>query len=151
MHREVEGITQMRKSAAPKVIIPDNVELKRRQAERDGLAERQDAKELRYDRRARAFHFAMRSGAAVTIPVAALREFDNATQGQLQEVKLVAAGSAIEHRGLDIDMSVHGIIRDVFGFGEIQQKRAGSVKTVAKAASSRANGAKGGRPRKTPA
>jgi hypothetical protein len=138
----------MKKSAASKIIIPDKAEFKRRQAERDRLAEFQDAKGIRYDRRARAFHFTMRSGAAVTVPVAALREFDNATQGQLQEVKLVAAGSAIEHRGLDIDMSVHGIIRDVFGFDEIQQKRAGSVKSAAKAAAARANGAKGGRPRK---
>jgi hypothetical protein len=138
----------MKTSAGPKIIMPDKAELKRLQAECDRLAERQDAKEIRYDRRARAFHFAMRSGASVTVPVAALREFDNATQGQLQEVKLVAAGSAIEHRGLDIDMSVHGIIRDVFGFDEIQQKRAGRVKTAAKAAAARANGAKGGRPRK---
>jgi hypothetical protein len=112
------------------------------------MAERQHAKELRYDRRARVFHFVMRSGVALTVPFAAIHEFDYATREQLREVTLVAGGGAIEHRGLDVDMSVPGIIREVFGFGDVQQKRAGSAKTPRKAATSRENGAKGGRPPK---
>jgi hypothetical protein len=64
----------------------------------------------------RAFHFVLRSGAAVTIPVALIRELAEATPAQLAAVKLYPTGGAIEQRELDVDISVPVLLRDVLGF-----------------------------------
>jgi Protein of unknown function (DUF2442) len=104
-------------------------------------------KKLAFDTYRRAFDSTMRSGIIVNIPASCIAEFRTATPAQLAKAKLYPSGSAIEQRDLDVDISVPGLLRDIFGF-EVQQRRAAQVKTEARAAAARANGAKGGRPRK---
>jgi len=136
------------RNSRPDVVIPSDAELARRRVQHARLAQHGYTQDLRYDPRARTFRFRMRSGATVTVPLVAIAEFRGASAAQLLEVRLASGGAALEHRGLDIDISVPGLLRDVFGFGELQQRRAGSVKSQAKAKAARANGAKGGRPPK---
>jgi hypothetical protein len=88
---------------------------------------------------------------AITIPLAMITELAAATPAQIGRVKLNRSGGALELRELDMDVSVPGLIRDVLGFGELQQHRAARVRSPKKAAAARANGAKGGRPRKNAA
>jgi hypothetical protein len=62
-------------------------------------------------------------------------------------VELSPAGWLIVFPALDADYSVAGLLREIFGF-TAQQRRAGATKSPARAAASRANGKKGGRPKK---
>ncbi len=103
---------------------------------------------MSYDARGRAFRFYLRSGVVLTIPAHAIAELAQATTAQLKSVALVADGGAIEQRELDVDLSVPNLLRDVLGFGELQQRKAARTRSPAKAAAARVNGAKGGRPRK---
>jgi hypothetical protein len=56
-------------------------------------------------------------------------------------------GAALE--ALDIDMSVPDLLARVFGTRSHVARPAGQVRSPAKTAAARANGAKGGRPRKS--
>ena len=49
---------------------------------------------------------------------------------------------------LDVDFSVPGLVAGIFGTARWMAARAGRASSPAKAAAARANGAKGGRPRK---
>jgi hypothetical protein len=136
----------------PKIVIPPLAVRKERQIEMDHEVAHRYAREMHYDRRRREFRFVLNSGVSITIPVAKLGYgFAELTPAQLGRVQLGTIGGHIELRELDMDMSVPGLIRDVLGFGVLQQHRAARARTEKKAASSRANGLKGGRPRKVPA
>ena len=130
----------------PRIIIPNEEALAQRQRAHDLIAGRQYANTLRFVRKDNTLRLVLKSGAIVNLPVAAISELAKATPSQLAKLHLLPTGAAIEQRELDIDLSVPGLLRDALGFGEIQQRRAARTKTPAKAAASRANGAKGGRP-----
>lgn len=133
-----------------KIIVPSDAERTEIQRKHDAIAAQQYAKSVRYDRRAKAMRFVLRSGAEVSIPVAAVSYFRGVSPAQLAKVELYATGEAISIPERDIDVSVPGLLRDALGF-ELQQRRAGRVKSAARAKASRANGKKGGRPRKSAA
>jgi hypothetical protein len=135
-------------TAEPKITIPPPEVLRQYQREADHEFKHRFARELHFDRRRREFRLGLNSGVTFTIPVAKIHSLAAATPAQLGRVKLSGAGGALELRELDLDISVPGLIRNVLGFGEIQQSRAGRVRTPKKAAAARANGAKGGRPRR---
>jgi hypothetical protein len=135
----------------PKLVIPPLAVRKERQRQMDHEVAHRYARKMTYDRRRREFCLVLNSGVRVTIPLAMVTELAEATPAQLVRVHLDNVGGALELRELDMDVSIPGLIRDVLGFGELQQHRAARVRTEKKAASSRANGLKGGRPRKVPA
>jgi hypothetical protein len=87
------------------------------------------------------------NGLRVAIPRKLVAELATVPVGLLRtELRLAAHGGAIEIRSLDLDISVSGLIADLVG--PIWARRAGRIKSPAKAAAARANGRKGGRPRK---
>lgn len=131
-----------------KIIMPIAAERDSAQRAHDLVAERQYASKLRFNGPNRAFHLVLRSGATVSIPVNAIPELAAATQAQLNRVRLISTGGALEQRELDVDLSLPGLLRDVLGFGDVQQSRAARVRSEAKTAAARLNGKKGGRPRK---
>jgi hypothetical protein len=106
---------------------------------------------MRYSTRRREFRIVLNCGVTITIPLVMISKLVAGTPAQLARLKLNRSGGALEQREIDLDISLPGLIREVFGFGEIQQVRAARVRTPKKAAASRANGLKGGRPRKVPA
>ncbi|MGK9054010.1 DUF2442 domain-containing protein [Neorhizobium petrolearium] len=90
------------------------------------------------------------NGAAFMVPARSLEGLTDATDEQLAEVELLGE-TGLHWESLDVDYSISGLMSGIFGsrtFMEAQRK-GGQSRSSAKVAASRANGAKGGRPRKT--
>jgi hypothetical protein len=88
------------------------------------------------------------NGCAFVFPPQAAQGLENATAAQLAQVEILGAGSGLHWEALDVDLSVPGLLAGVFGTKSWLARRAGQTRSSAKAAAARANGAKGGRPRK---
>ena len=105
----------------------------------------------RYDAKNGRIVLELSNGATYAFPAALGQGLETATPAQLAEVELNGAGFGLHWESLDVDLSIAGLLAGRFGnkawMGELA-RRAGSVKSPAKAAAARANGAKGGRPRK---
>lgn len=90
-------------------------------------------------------------GVIVSIPREYLQGLQGATQTQLSDVEVVGRGTGLHWPQLDVDHYVPGLLNQVFGTERWMSelgRRGGSSRSEAKAQASRANGAKGGRPRK---
>ena len=89
------------------------------------------------------------NGAAFMVPARALEGLSDATTDQLAEVELLGE-TGLHWESLDVDFTITGLMSGVFGsraFHEAQS-RGGQSRSPAKIAASRANGSKGGRPKK---
>ncbi len=91
------------------------------------------------------------SGVELVIPRKLLQGLENASPEQLAKVEIWGPGSSLHWKALDVDHYVPSLIEGVFGnrrwMSELG-KRGGAVRSEAKARAARANGRKGGRPRK---
>jgi hypothetical protein len=80
-----------------------------------------------------------------------LQELQNATKSQLANVEVLALGTDLHWKDLDVDLYVPALIAGVYGttrwMSEIG-RAGGSAKSKAKSLAAKANGRKGGRPRK---
>jgi len=74
---------------------------------------------------------------------------EGATEDQLAGVEVLGAGSGLHWEALDVDLSVPALLAGLFGTRAHMARRGGQATSPAKAAAARANGAKGGRPRKS--
>lgn len=72
----------------------------------------------------------------------------DAAPEQLAEIEVSAAGFGLHWPQLDEDYTVKGLMNGVFGTAKWMAAQAGRTSSPAKAAAARANGARGGRPRK---
>lgn len=91
------------------------------------------------------------NGCAFAFPAHLGQGLSGATVEQLAAVEITPSGTGLHWEALDADLRVEALVRGVFGTRSWMAalgRAGGSVKSDAKAASSRANGAKGGRPRK---
>ncbi|MGV8935984.1 MAG: DUF2442 domain-containing protein [Allorhizobium sp.] len=90
------------------------------------------------------------NGAAFLFPARALQGLKDATPAQLAEVELLGE-TGLHWESLDADFSIAGLMNGIFGTKSYMdaQRRGGQSRSPAKTAASRANGAKGGRPRKS--
>jgi hypothetical protein len=90
-----------------------------------------------------------KGGISFLVPRSRIKEIKKAEPEQLVAVDL--AGEGIRWEELDVDLSVRGLLADALG-PSFSTRAAGAIggraRTKAKAAAARANGAKGGRPRK---
>jgi hypothetical protein len=105
-----------------------------------------------YDPRTGRVLMELTSGYFLGFPAAAIPSLANATPAQLAEVEVTPGGGGLHWESLDADLSVPGLILSFLGRAEKLSelaRLAGQSKSNAKAAASRANGRKGGRPRKT--
>lgn len=91
------------------------------------------------------------SGVSVGVPVTSISYLATATPAQLQRVSVTPTGSGISWEELDVDLSVEGLLVEAIGRKPLARalgRVGGRSTSEAKAATARANGAKGGRPRK---
>jgi uncharacterized protein DUF2442 len=85
------------------------------------------------------------------IPREDLQGLRSATKDQLARVEILGSGTGLHWPDLDVDFYVPGLLRGVYGtkkwMAEIGRS-GGSVRSAAKKRAARANGLKGGRPRR---
>jgi len=102
----------------------------------------------RYDRKSGRVIIDLTNGATFAFPVRLAEGLADADAGDLAEIEVSPVGFGLHWPKLDVDYSVPGLVAGVFGTARWMAARAGRASSPAKAAAARANGAKGGRPRK---
>jgi hypothetical protein len=103
---------------------------------------------VRYDPVARQVVISLTNGCTFSFPPHLVQDLENATDEDLAAVESLGAGYGLHWEALDVDISVPGLLNGLFGTAAYMARRAGAATSPAKAAAARANGAKGGRPRK---
>lgn len=107
---------------------------------------------VRFDRATERIVVDFVNGATFLVPARALEGLENATADELAEVELLGE-TGLHWESLDVDYTIQGLMAGIFGSRVFMdaQRRGGQSRSPAKVAASRANGAKGGRPRKSEA
>jgi hypothetical protein len=118
-------------------------------------AKEEDAQEPRastasYDENKDAFVLTLRGNVALVIPRERIPGLAACDADALGNVELEGGGEYIRWPALDVDHAVPFLVADVLGIRTVREnaRRAGSVRNAKKAAAVRANGRKGGRPKK---
>jgi hypothetical protein len=106
------------------------------------------AAKARYDRAKGRLVLDLTNGCTFAFPARVAQGLEEATDDQLATVEILGNGYGLHWEALDVDISVPGLLAGIFGTSAYMARLAGQSKSPAKAAASRANGAKGGRPRK---
>jgi hypothetical protein len=109
------------------------------------------ASSARYDRATRRIELELTNGIHFAFPVEAIPSLAAASDDELADVRLDAAGGGLIWDAIDVDLSVPGLILSAVEPGERRRHlagMAGRARSHAKAQAARANGRKGGRPRK---
>jgi hypothetical protein len=88
------------------------------------------------------------NGCSVAFPRRLGQGLEEATAEQLASVEVLGSGYGLHWETLDVDLSVPGLLAGLFGTKAHMARLAGQARSPAKAAAARANGARGGRPRK---
>jgi hypothetical protein len=106
------------------------------------------AASARYDHKLRQIVVKYTNGTTFSFPPALVQGLSGASAEQLADIRILGKGFGLHWEVLDVDLSVPGLIEYVFGSRKLMAKHAGQAKSPAKSKAARANGAKGGRPRK---
>lgn len=102
----------------------------------------------RYDRKNGRVIVDLTNGCTFAFPPRMAQGLEAATDDELASVEILGAGYGLHWEALDADLSVPGLLAGLFGTKAYMARRAGQATSPAKSAAARANGAKGGRPRK---
>ena len=106
------------------------------------------ATSARYDTKNGRIIVDLTNGCTFAFPPHMAQGLETATDDDLASVEILGAGYGLHWEALDTDFTVGGLLVGVFGTKAYMARRAGQATSPAKAAAARANGAKGGRPRK---
>ena len=106
---------------------------------------------VQYDSQLRVLVVSLSNGRRLAMPVENLQGLESASPEQIRMYKLIGRGTGIHFPALDADFYVPALIEGVYGnrvwMSELGRK-GGSATSVAKKQAARANGARGGRPKK---
>lgn len=107
------------------------------------------AASVRFDEASGSIVVDFTNGAAFMAPARSIQGLENASVAQLAEVELLGE-TGLHWESLDVDFTISGLMNGIFGTAKFMdaQRRGGQSRSTAKIEASRANGAKGGRPRK---
>ena len=103
----------------------------------------------RYDRARERVVVELTNGCTFAFPPRLAQGLASATEDQLAQVEVLGSGTGLHWETLDVDLSVPDLLAGLFGTKAYMAGRAGQARSPAKAAAARANGAKGGRPRRS--
>jgi hypothetical protein len=103
----------------------------------------------RYDRASGRVIVDLENGCTFAFPPRLAQGLEGASDDQLAAVEILGQGYGLHWEELDVDLSLPGLMAGIFGTKAWMARRAGQATSAAKAAAARANGAKGGRPRKS--
>jgi len=103
----------------------------------------------RFDRASGRVIVDLENGCTFAFPPALAEGFEAATEDQLCAVEILGKGYGLHWEELDVDLSLPGLMAGIFGTKAWMARRAGQTSSPAKSAAARANGAKGGRPRRS--
>lgn len=122
---------------------------------REMLAGEPQARSARYDRESGRIVVELTSGCAYMFPARMVEDLHGAVPEELAEVEVDGLGFNLHWPALGVDLYVPALVAGVFGTRRWMTRElariAGSARSGAKSAAARANGAKGGRPRKSAA
>jgi hypothetical protein len=107
------------------------------------------AASARYDRQLDRVIIDLTNGCTFAFPPRLAQGLETATADELAQVEVLGTGSGLHWEALDADLSVSGLLAGLLGSAAHTARRAGRATSTAKAAAARANGAKGGRPRRS--
>jgi len=109
-----------------------------------------DVTHVRYDRKHDTLNLTLRKGIGVSLPRAQISELVDIAPSDLAKVEIQPGGDAISFRAVDVDIYVPGLLADELGavFARAMGRKTRGRSSIKKAASSRENGRKGGRPKK---
>ena len=105
------------------------------------------ARQVRFDRANARIVVELTNGCVFAFPPQLVEGLQDATPDQLAQVE-TASGYGLHWEELDVDMTVAGLMNGIFGTRKWMAAQAGRRTSPAKAAAARANGLKGGRPKK---
>jgi hypothetical protein len=110
-----------------------------------------DVIHARYDRVADTLDLTLRAGIVVRLPRSRISELATATPRQVGRVEVQPGGDGISFQSIDVDIYVPGLLADELGpmFARALGRRSRGRTTPKKAAASRRNGQRGGRPKKS--
>ena len=110
------------------------------------------ATSTRYDRKTGRVTVDLANGCTYVFPAHLVQDLRDASPDELASVEVDGMGFNLHWPKLDADLYVPALVAGVFGTRDWMSKalarQAGRATSAAKAAAARANGAKGGRPRK---
>ena len=109
------------------------------------------AKSARFDRKSRRIVVDLENGCVFAFPPELAQGLEDASDAELSQIEILGAGYGLHWEALDVDFSVPGLLAGLFGTRAWMAQQAGKATSPAKAAAARANGAKGGRPRRVSA
>ena len=107
---------------------------------------------VRYDKRLRMVMVELHTGLTVAFRAATVQGLESASVADLSAVELDPDGFGLHFPTLDADVWLPGLLAGQFGSQQWMAaqmgRKGGKARSRAKTAASRANGSKGGRPRK---
>jgi hypothetical protein len=118
---------------------------------KERMATEPQASAVKYDRQSNRLVIDLKNGTTFIVPCDLVQGLRGVAPDDIAEVELLPRGAALHWEKLDVDISLAGLMFGIFGtkawMAEIG-RRGGSATSEAKAIAVRANGSKGGRPRR---
>jgi hypothetical protein len=109
----------------------------------------------RYDRRRNRIVVSLSTGAELAFPPHSAQGLEKASRANLEDIEISPSGFGIHFPRLDADLYLPALLQGIFGSKAWMAAQlgaaGGSARSVAKTAAARANGKRGGRPRKAAA